>query len=99
MYTLYNKGDHSIFDKHRFKFRISNWRGNKRQKEILVKNFIHFHIFQQKKRRRKNASLITFYSSKKKKKMPPSLINFDKKGPENQVINFAWPNPYMFTLW
>ena len=24
--------------------------------------------------------------------MPPSLINFDKKGPENQVINFAWPN-------
>ena len=23
--------------------------------------------------------------------MPPSLINFDKKGPENQVINFAWP--------
>ena len=99
MYTLYNKGDHSIFDKHRFKFPISNWRGNKRQKEILVKNFIHFHIFQQKKRRRKNASLITFYSSKKKKKMPPSLINFDKKGPENQVINFAWPNPYMFTLW
>ena len=28
--------------------------------------------------------------------MPPSLINFDKKGPENQVINFAWPNIYVF---
>ena len=54
--------------------------------------FIHFHIFHPKKTPTKNGSLITFYSSKKKKKnMPPSLINFDKKGPENQVINFAWP--------
>ena len=27
--------------------------------------------------------------------MPPSLINFDKKEPENQVINFAWPNIFI----
>jgi len=32
-----------------------------------------------------------FTAVKRFKKMPPSLINFDKKGPENQVINFAWP--------
>ena len=29
--------------------------------------------------------------------MPPSLINFDKRGPENQVINFAWPNMINYT--
>jgi len=28
--------------------------------------------------------------------MPLSLINFDKKGPENQVINFVWPKVLIF---
>ena len=30
--------------------------------------------------------------------MLPSLINFDKKGPENQLINFAWPKIFLFIL-
>jgi hypothetical protein len=37
-----------------------------------------------------------FSTTKKEEKMPPSLINFDIKGPENQVINFAWPYKGIF---
>ena len=31
--------------------------------------------------------------------MLPSLINFDRKGPGNQVINFAWPNVNYFIMY
>ena len=37
------------------------------------------------------SSLFTAVKKKKKKCLPPSSI-LTKKGPENQVINFAWPN-------
>jgi hypothetical protein len=34
-----------------------------------------------------------------KKKMPPSRIKYCKNWPENQIINFIWPNISFFWTW
>ena len=52
---------------------------------------LYISIFFNNKKRRKMPPSSLFTAVKRFKKMPLSLINFDKKWPENQVINFAWP--------